>query len=279
MPLPRPDSAEFRGLPISNEAREIYRLLHVNQATPFSMRDIRNRLPELGGHEQLDRRRRELNRYFVVEHSRVGKETFYRLVDAKPAVLGGSRISERDRAAVLSVGRCAMCGRTPLEDHVKLQVDHKIPQEWGGTHEIGNLQPLCEECNRGKKAHFAEYAGFSREIRNASAYESVHQRIGELLKSFDAQEVPSDVIALVANQPGSAQEDWQKRLRELRTLGWRIATTRKREGRRTRSFYQLREWRQWPAGDIRKEIRRLERLRASDRARSQRGANVAALDS
>ncbi|WP_414719710.1 hypothetical protein [Tsuneonella suprasediminis] len=26
-----------------------------------------------------------------------------------------------------------MCGRSVDEDHIKLQVDHRIPQTWGGT--------------------------------------------------------------------------------------------------------------------------------------------------
>jgi len=41
-------------------------------------------------------------------------------------------MSERDRAAVLQTGQCSMCDRTALEDGVKLQVDHKIPCNWGG---------------------------------------------------------------------------------------------------------------------------------------------------
>ena len=42
---------------------------------------------ELGDQEQLDRRRRELNKYFVIEKSRDGKATAYRLVASKAAAL------------------------------------------------------------------------------------------------------------------------------------------------------------------------------------------------
>ncbi len=265
MVLPKPDSPEVRQLPISNEARQIYALLHKNQATPLSMQVIRERLPELGGHEQLDRRRRELNRFFAIEQTRAGKEIFYRLADAKAVVPGEEGISERDRAAVLSIGRCAFCGRTPSEDRIKLQVDHKIPQEWGGTHDRENLQPLCEQCNRGKKAHFATYNKYAAEIRRAIGYDSVHKRIGELLKAFGEAEVRSDLIAVVASPPGSYQEDWQKRLRELRVLGWQISTTKKREAGRVWAHYKLRQSRPWPEGNIRQEITRLEKQRGYGR--------------
>ena len=91
-----------------------------------------------------------------------------------------------------------MCGRTPLEDGVKLQVDHKIPKEWGGTDDLENLQPLCEECNRGKKNLFGSYDVHADEIRAAITHESVHLRIGELLKAFYARGVRSDLVDLVA---------------------------------------------------------------------------------
>jgi hypothetical protein len=154
-----------------------------------------------------------------------------------------------------------MCGRTPLEDGVKLQVDHKIPQEWGGTNDLENLQPLCEECNRGKKAHFASYNEFAEQIRRAISYESVHMRIGELLKAFGDKPIRSDLLSIVASPPGTYQEDWQKRLRELRVLGWEIETTRKREGVRTWAHYRLVKSEPWPEGSIRQEIRKREKER------------------
>jgi 5-methylcytosine-specific restriction endonuclease McrA len=265
MALPLPGSPELRRLPINSEEREVYRVLYETRAAPLTMQGIRERLPELGDHEQLDRRRRELNKHFVIENIRAGREVRYRLIDAKPGVADDPGISEKDRAAVLSIGRCAFCGRTPLEDHVRLQVDHKIPRDWGGNSELPNPQPLCEECNRGKKAHFASYNEHAAEIRRAISYESVHQRIGELLKAFDGKEVRSDLIAVVASPPGTYQEDWQKRLRELRVLGWDIATTKKTENARVWAHYKLRESKPWPDGNIRQEITRLEKLRGYGR--------------
>src|SRR5687767_7142084 len=96
------------------------------------MLEIRERLgAEVGPQEQLDRRRRDLTPYFNIERIGRGRETSYRLVSRKVDVYNAvSGISERDRAIVLQHGRCAMCGKTPLGDGVKLQVDHKIPKEW-----------------------------------------------------------------------------------------------------------------------------------------------------
>ena len=43
------------------------------------------------------------------------------------------------------------------------------------------------------------------------------------------------------------QDDWKKRTRELRYLGWKIEATRqKQENGRVRSFYLLTEFTEWP---------------------------------
>ena len=41
--------------------------------------------------------------------------------------------------------RCATCGRH--EPDVKLSPDHKVPRSRNGSNELGNWQPLCEQCN------------------------------------------------------------------------------------------------------------------------------------
>ena len=77
MALPRPDSNALKRLPLSYQAREVYRLLYRSQATPLTMSEIRQRLKAIGTQEQLDRRRRELNRYFRIEKVGVGAKTGY----------------------------------------------------------------------------------------------------------------------------------------------------------------------------------------------------------
>ena len=258
-PLPEPDSEELEALPVSAEARAVYRLLFTNRARPMSMLEIRHALTgELGEQEQLDRRKRELNKYFVLEKSWSGQTVKYRLASRKAVVesdvLG---ISERDRAEVLRLGRCVMCGRTPELHGVVLQVDHKMPQSWGGTHAITNLQPLCEECNRGKKAYFASLDAFGPEIRAASEYDEPHKRIGELLKRVAPAEVRSDIVELVAHSK-QYQSEWRKRLRELRVLGWRITTRKEKEAGRVHVYWRVEHWEPWPPGNIAAEVRRLE---------------------
>jgi len=46
--------------------------------------------------------------------------------------------------------RCAHCGKTLTVE--TMQVDHILPRAQGGSDEILNLQPLCDNCNQGKSA-------------------------------------------------------------------------------------------------------------------------------
>jgi 5-methylcytosine-specific restriction endonuclease McrA len=247
---------------VSSQARAIYALLYKNRHRPLTMLEIRKRLEkELGTQEQLDRRRRELSKYFVIERSGAGGSTAYRLTATKPMLesedLG---ISEAVRARVLQFGRCGMCGRTAMSHGVVLQVDHKIPQSWGGSNEEDNLQALCEECNRGKKAYFATLDEFGPQIRAASQHDEPHKRIGEMLKLVAPGEVRSDVLEMVAHAK-QYQEDWQKRLRELRELGWVIIPRRAKEDGRVRVYWRLEHFEPWPEGSVRVEIRKRQLLK------------------
>lgn len=267
-PLPDPGSDELKQLVPSRASQAIYRLLYENRDRPLTMLEIRDALQvELGPQEQLDRRRRTLNQHFVIEKVTGGAETRYRLAARKPETASeDAGISERVRAEVLQHGRCAMCGRTVAEHQVVLQVDHRMPQAWGGSSAPENLQALCEECNRGKKDHFRTLDEYGPRIREAAQHDEPHRRIGELLKAFHPDEVRSDILEMVAHQ-GQYQEDWHKRLRELRELGWDYRVRRERDGSgRVRSFYRLVKWTPWPDGSIRSEISRRERQRRSARS-------------
>lgn len=258
--LPKPGSDELDRLIKGSAARAIYRVLYEHQGTPITMQQIRKMVGgEMATQEQLQRRRRDLNPHFIIEQTRAGLETRYELIGRKATRVGpNSGISEKVAAQVLQHGRCAMCGRTPLEDGVKLQIDHKVPKEWGGTDDVENLQPLCEEHNRGKKHFFATFDKHAKQIRAAINHDEVHKRIGELLKSFEGEWVPSELIGIVASAK-QYQEDYQRRLRELRVLGWKIESKREQEGRRSVAHYRLASWEEWPEGNVRAEIRRREK--------------------
>jgi 5-methylcytosine-specific restriction endonuclease McrA len=272
-PLPHPDAGEIASLPVSGRAKEIYRLLYRTRDAPLTMLEIRSRISGDEGEEQLDRRRRELNKYFVIEKQGSGRNTRYRLSGRKAAAESEALgISERVRAQVLQYGRCAMCGRTVADHGVVLQVDHKLPQSWGGTNDTENLQALCSECNRGKKDHFRTLEQYGRKIAAASKYTEPHKRIGELLKAFSPGEVRSDIIEMVAHH-GQYQEDWHKRMRELRELGWDYKPRRERDEQgRTRVYYRLTRWHPWPSGNIRTEISRREHSKKPKRGPGSPGA-------
>lgn len=46
--------------------------------------------------------------------------------------------------------RCRICGRSAVEDGVKLHVDHIVADSKGGSIALENLQTLCQDCNLGK---------------------------------------------------------------------------------------------------------------------------------
>jgi hypothetical protein len=86
-----------------------------------------------------------------------------------------------------------------------------------------------------------------------------YSRIGELLKAFRGDWVPSSLIGVVASMQ-QYQEDWQKRLRELRFLGWEIPSKRAKDRvtGRTNTWYRVEHWEPWPEGSIRAEVTRLD---------------------
>ncbi len=55
-------------------------------------------------------------------------------------------ISDKDLNRLVS-RPCAECGSVD-----RIEIDHIIPVSRGGTHGIGNLQPLCYKCNRSKRS-------------------------------------------------------------------------------------------------------------------------------
>lgn len=256
--LPEPNSEELKDLVHSSASREIYAVLFESRDEPLSISEIRSAMGLMAGEqEHLNRRMRDLYKTFDIERTRRGTETLYRLVGMLDVQLNTEAISNRVRAWVLRDKRCVQCGRTPEDDEVRLHVDHKIPQTWGGTNDPENLQALCSDCNEGKKNLYASYDQYADKLKLAANYDEVHKRIGELLKAFEGNPVPSDLVEVVAKSR-QYQDDWQKRMRELRELGWEYSFTKKKEGDRVRSYYLLEHFEPWPEGNIRAEIRKQE---------------------
>jgi 5-methylcytosine-specific restriction endonuclease McrA len=242
---------------------------------------IRRELEKLGlqpeDQTHLDRRKRDLKKWFVIQktssviraNGKRRRVTLYRYVGDKVLGTDQGSVSLKVRAEVIHAahGRCQMCGRSVVRDFVRLVVDHKKPRDWGGTNERENLWAICEDCNAGKKAHFSSLNVDADTMQKVTNHDSVHVRIGELLKAFGVgQRTPSKVIEVVADQ-----DDWQKRLRELRypVIGWEIEThLYKSPSGKKQTDYILMNHKPWPhnpSGTIQlyeRERRKRNRYRA-----------------
>ncbi|MEU3450346.1 HNH endonuclease [Streptomyces thermolilacinus] len=272
-PLPEPDSEELRKVVRSTEGRAVYRVLYESRDAPLDMLQIRDHVQRITGsaNEHTGRRLRELRAKLVIESERPAsaKRPVYRLVGWHPDADNRSarrKLSASIEARVYATygGRCAWCGRNSRDDGVKTVVDHVVPLDLGGPEEeLSNLQILCREHNHAKQAMFAEHTADAEALRAAINQDEVHLRIGELLKAKLNQEVSVDLINLVAREENRG--DPTRRLRELRALGWKIDSTRRKEDKRTLSFYTLRHWEPWPEGGPRAAINALEAARKRQR--------------
>jgi hypothetical protein len=226
----------------------------------------------------LDRRKRDLKKWFIIHTFKAAREiggkvrpvTLYRFIRRRDDVTDEGDINIRVKAEVRHAahGRCQMCGKTIAEDGIRLVVDHKRPRAWGGSNERENLWAICEECNAGKKAYFNSVQLDAELMKKITAYESIHMRIGEALKAVGVgNRTPPSLLDVIADQ-----EDWHKRLRELRypVIGWEIETVPyKSPSGRKKVDYVLKRFRPWPP-DPTGKIRQFERDR---KLRNKRGTD------
>jgi hypothetical protein len=247
---------------LSKQEQAILDLLIESAPTPLTEGEMRLRLGVTTEEQaQFGRRRRELHRYYHIEKVRVGTKVAYVYKGPLDEPRAARRMNNRLRVEILTRdgSRCQICGRSPKTDPgVVLQVDHKIP---GGPDTADNLWTLCRECNHGKKDLFKSYDIDSKALVEVMASSSVHVRIGELLKLVGSS-VPSFLIELVANQ-----DDWQRRLRELRYLGWEFKSSRRGKfAGRVQVTYELLRSEPWPT-DPSGAVREIERARAKAKRR------------
>ncbi len=82
----------------------------------------------------------------------VDENSGYNLAQEKEKPQSRKEISVRKRFLVFRRDQftCIYCGRSGVG--IKLEVDHKIPVSKGGNNILDNLQTLCYDCNRGKRA-------------------------------------------------------------------------------------------------------------------------------
>lgn len=264
-PLPLPGSDELERVLPHKLDRIIYGFLYGRRADPPTMNEIIDHLTELTDETQahINRRVRELYPVFDCNATRSGKLYVYLLRGwANGAAQKRRQISRKLRAQVLIHQRCAQCGKTPTEDSVKLEVDHKLPLTWGGTNDIENLQALCHECNNGKRDFYATFNVHADKIRHAVNLDEPHKRIGETLKAFAEadQWAPAIVVELVASMI-QYQDDWQRRMRELRDIGWDYKPHKHKDKRskRIHTEIELTKWQPWPEGNVAAIIKQVEK--------------------
>lgn len=267
--LPRPESEQLAATISHPAARMLYGLLYRRHCRPASLAEIRLYLQTAFSDDvDLNRALADVRDYFVIDEVRDGQQLRYRLVGwvDDPEPVDDPPISDRLFAEVTAPQRCAQCGRTPLEHGVELDVDYRFPVNWGGTADPHNLQPLCLRCKRGKQQYLEVQAVHSDKIRQAASCDEPQRRIGELLKAFDGKWVRTDLLSIVASAK-EYQEDWQRRLRDLRYLNWSY-THQKRyhEGARVWTYYRLIQAQPWPENihaAIKAEERRRRRAKRS----------------
>ncbi|MBD3581714.1 HNH endonuclease [Flavobacterium selenitireducens] len=135
-----------------------------------------------------------------VLHSDVKRETVIRRV----------AISNKLRYSVLQRdnSKCRRCGKT-VEDGVKLEVDHKLPVDWGGSNDIDNLWTLCHECNGGKKHFFSDLdQDVMKEVmKESSGYKKI-KKYFQLLPNTMVEPIHLDIV--------SGIRDWERTLRLIR---------------------------------------------------------------
>ena len=230
-------------------------ILDVLIANPcgVSIHELRALLPEdIGPQAELNKRVREL-RY---QHDIPFENGKYIYKGERAEPLDNQGISSRLRAAALNAahGRCQMCGQSIADDQIKLQVDHKIPHNWGGPTELENLWAICELCNSGKRDFFSSFS--VDEMTRLVAIDSVHARLAEVLRLNEGSFVPSWFLEFVANVK-DFQDDWQRRLRELRVLGIEYSFKKERlPSGKVQTMYTLTKWEDLPS-DPTAEIRKL----------------------
>lgn len=243
-----------------------FAILDLLKAHPggLTIYEIRDRIGDFGVQQHLDKRVRDLRYAYKVPLRRVAGRQVYVLEGERTDQLSDSgQIPSALRAKLLHAahGRCQMCGRTIESDGVKLEIDHKIPRNWGGLTVEDNLWAICALCNSGKRDFFATFN--DDQMRTILSFKSVYERIAQTLRLYDGEPTPSWLLQFVANSD-DYQEDWQKRLRELRypPIGYKIKPSRRTNANgKVEAAYSLESWKPLPENHkfLIKEYERLNR--------------------
>lgn len=153
----------YQKLPIKNKLSDvkqtILRRLWGNDSDSFPKPWVSSaELLELTGQKYFDRRTRELRDSLGCDLESAYQETFgghaWRLRSdtlTQPQQREYLSKVQKERLFAEADYRCATCG-TQIKAGVRgLQADHKVPLSRGGTNALENWQPMCNNCNVGKR--------------------------------------------------------------------------------------------------------------------------------
>jgi hypothetical protein len=266
--LPEPMSDALTQLVGGSRQRALYGLLYRRRSNPPTAAEISYFLSDVAGEQEasLSAVLAPIEAHFAVDVTAESSPR-YLLAGWKSADEAAIHqpISLRLRAEVLAPQRCAQCGRTPSTHGIELSPAQRIPINWGGTASRENLEPLCEECAIGRQQYFAKWDHAADQIREVANRDDPRERLGELLRAMSPAWVRADLLEAVACAKDH-QDDWTRRLRDLRFLGWDYEhQNRKSEGARTWAYYRLTQTAPWP-DNIHAAIKAEEARRSAARA-------------
>lgn len=194
----------------------ILRRLWGSDAAPFPKPWVASSvLLDLTNQKYFDRRIRELRDELGcdIETKHQGGEHSYRICSermnsAKPR----EYLTETEKKALFARYNytCQICGKRLPPGVRGLQADHKVPLIRGGSHQASNWQPICNECNVGKRGACADCGDDCQ--RCPWAYPETVGRV-TLLR------LPPDVLEALSQRFGSDQTNLEREVIALLKTG------------------------------------------------------------
>lgn len=101
---------------------------------------------------------------------------------------------------------CQICGRKYEKNQKGLQADHKVPLSRKGSHILSNWQPICVECNVGKRR---ACEGCSDNCNSCSW--AFPEKVGKIV----ALKIPTEILDKLSRLSLNSQKQIQERLVEI----------------------------------------------------------------
>jgi hypothetical protein len=166
-PLPGPESERLAALVGGGSLRLVYGLLYRRQDNPPTVKEIAFFLQAASANASVSEVVQSLREYFEITAELLKGEERYRLrgwAGSRP-VTELVPISARLKAQALAAGRCGLCGKTPMHHNVVLEVDLRVPADWG----VPMTPKICGHCARTAMRDGNSTSTLTHHTRNKSA--------------------------------------------------------------------------------------------------------------